>query len=46
MLSAVKEIEAMNRADIVSLMARIDYIETNVLKIKQDKKEINDPMVM
>jgi hypothetical protein len=43
MLKAVKEIEVMNRADICSLMARLEALE-NVASHKKNK-DIDDVMV-
>ena len=45
MLSAVKEIELMNRTDMTAMMNRLNFIEDHVLKLNKDKLHEEDVMV-
>jgi hypothetical protein len=45
MLTAIKELEVMNRTDIASICGRLEAIEDKVIIKKDDISHVNDVMV-
>lgn len=45
MLTAIKELEVMNRTDVASICGRLELVEDKIFNKNKDNSNVNDVMV-